>query len=58
MGCPVDKDLMAFVSDQVASLEHDVEVMKKSGNDEAQQISCALQNVKLEIAKFHKRVIV
>ena len=56
MGCPVDKDLMAFVSDQVANLEHDVEVMKTSGSDEAQQISCALQNVKLEIAEFHKRV--
>ena len=49
MGCPVDKDLMKLVGDQVTNLILDVELMKKSGCDEAQKISIALQNSSREI---------
>lgn len=56
MGHPVDEDLIKIVSDQVANLEHELEVMRKSGIDEAQKIRDALHSVKLEIAKFYNRL--
>lgn len=56
MGHPVDENLIKIVSDQVANLEHELEVMRKCGIDEAQKIRDALHSVKLEIAKFYNRL--
>ena len=56
MGCPVDKDLMKLVSDEVINLNQALEAIKKSGADDAKKISEALQDVKDEINKFHKRI--
>ncbi|XP_078344263.1 uncharacterized protein LOC144629891 [Oculina patagonica] len=56
MGCPVDKDLMKLVSDEVTNLNQDLEAIKKSSADEAKKISEALQDVADEINNFDKRI--
>ena len=56
IGCPVDKDLMKFVSDEVINLNQDLEAIKKSNAEEAKKISEALQDVTDEIGKFDKRI--
>ena len=56
MGCPVDKDLMKLVRTEVTNLEQNVEVIKKSNDDEARKIGEALQDAIDEIAKFEKRI--
>ncbi|KAL9957639.1 hypothetical protein ACROYT_G034560 [Oculina patagonica] len=56
MGCPVDKDLIKLVSDEVVNLNQDLEAIKKSSADEAKKISEALQEVTDEINKFDKRI--
>ena len=56
MGCPVDKDLMKLVSDEVINLNQDLEAIKKSSADEAKKIREALQDVTDEINKFDKRI--
>ena len=56
MGCPVDKDLMKLVSDEVINLKQDLEAVKKSSADESKKISEALQDVTDETNKFDKRI--
>ncbi len=56
MGCPVDKDLMKLVSDEVINLNQDLEAIKKSSADEAKKISKGLQDATNEINKFDKRI--
>ncbi len=51
MGCPVDKDLMKLVRDEVVTLKQDLEAIEKHSIDEAKKISDALQNIKEELDK-------
>ena len=53
LGCPVDKDLMKLVSDEVVKLMQDLEAIKKHSIDEAKRIRDALQNIK---EQFDKRL--
>lgn len=48
MGCPVDKDLMKLLRDEVGNLQLDVEAMK-TNIDEVQRIGSALQDFKCTI---------
>ena len=48
---PLDKDLVKLVSDQFANLEREVDLLRKSGADEAKKIGDALQNVRCEFEK-------
>ena len=57
MGCPVDKDLIKFVSDEVANLEQDVEEIRKSNTDEAKKINSAIETTKDKIDEFNKRIV-
>ena len=56
MGCPVDKDLMKLISVEVCNLEKEVDNLKQSSADEANNISAALQIIRDEINNFDKRI--
>ncbi|XP_022810193.1 uncharacterized protein LOC111347195 [Stylophora pistillata] len=56
MGCPVDKDLMRFVSIEVNNIAQNLEALKKSNVDEAKRIGEALEDAIDEITKFDKRI--
>lgn len=57
MGCPVDKDLMKLVSDEVTNLEQDVEEIRKSNTEEAKKISNAIKTTRDKIDEFNKRIV-
>ncbi|XP_078344242.1 uncharacterized protein LOC144629874 [Oculina patagonica] len=57
MGCPVDKDLMKLVSDEVTNLEQDVEEMRKSNTEEAKKISNSIETIRYKIDEFNKRIV-
>ena len=48
---PLNKDLVKLVNDQFTNLEREVDLLRKSGADEAKKIGDALQNVRCEFEK-------
>ena len=56
MGCPVDNDLMKFISVEVANLEKEVANIKQYSSDEANKITAALQTTRDEVDKVHERI--
>ena len=44
VGCPVDKELLKLVVDEVANLQNDLDEVRKAGMDEVQKSLDALQN--------------
>ena len=56
MGCPVDKDLMKFISVEVVNLEKEVANIKQYSSDEANKITAALQTTRDEVDKVHERI--
>ena len=56
MGCPVDKDLMRLISVEVSNLEKEVDNIKQSSADKANNISDALQIIRDEIDNFNQRI--
>ena len=57
MGCPVDKDLIQLVSDEVTNLEQDVEEIRKTNTEEAKKISNAIETTRYKIDEFNKRIV-
>ena len=51
VGCPVDKELLKLVVDEVANLQHDLDEVRKTGMDEVQKCLDALQNLRDSIEK-------
>ena len=56
MGCPVDNDLMKFISVEVTNLENEVANIKQYSSDEANKITAALQTTRDEVDKVHERI--
>lgn len=56
MGCPVDNDLMKFISVEVTNLEKEVANVKQYSSDEANKITAALQTTRDEVDKVHERI--
>ena len=51
VGCPVDKELLKLVVDEVANLQHDLEEVRKTDMDEVKKSLDALQNFRDSIEK-------
>ena len=56
MGCPVDKDVMQLVTDEVANLEEELKNLKITNEDDAKKISNALQSFKDEADNYFKQI--
>ena len=56
MGCPVDNDLMKFISVEVTNLEKEIANIKQYSSDEANKITAALQTTRDEVDKVHERI--
>ena len=56
MGCPVDKDVMQLVTDEVANLEEELKNLKIINEDDAKKISNALQSFKDEADNYFKQI--